>query len=259
MKDVNKLIHNLEKNIKILEIKNNHHKLTKVEEDLKKVSKINVRTMQMFAPYILSAGVLFGVLKFTGNTPFIKDQKKHHATDIIEMDSNGAYSKTTFYNSISSKNSVLFCYTKWELTGDIYVREAKQYIIPNYTEEEVIALINQNIINIEQILGKPISTKYETSNNPPMDNKAFVSALIYIENTDKYYYVTESDDKVNIDTIGYIVLFMLLTPFISKFREKNTSFSYLNSVNAIKLNYQSNEVIEKKLILAKENLELLKR
>ena len=255
----NKYIHILEKNLHLLENKNKHYKLSKVNEDLKKQGRISARTMQLFAPYVLSAGVLLGILKFTGNTPFIKDQEKHYSTDIIEMDSNHSYSKTTTHNSISRKSSLFFYYSKWNLVDKVYTREVKKYCIPNYTEEEVANLMNKNISNIEDVLGKPLSITKETTDTISGENKPYLSAIIYTQNSNEYYYIVESPSKDNACTIGYISLLMILFPLISKIRNEKSSFSYINSINSIKLNYQTKEINEKKLTLVKDNLDLLKR
>ena len=252
-------IHILEKNMHILERKNHHQRLAKLSEDLKKQGRISARTMQLFAPYILSAGVLFGILKFTGNTPFVKDQEKHYSTDIIEMDSNHSYSKTSTHNSISKKSSIFCYYSKWNLVDGLYIREVKKFSIPNYTEEEVANLMNKNIIDIEDVLGKPLSVTKEVSNIAPDENKSFLSAIIYVQNSNEYYYLVESTTKDIACTIGYTTLLMVMFPLISKIRNEKSSFSYLNSVNSIKLNYQTKEINAKKLTLVKDNYDLLKR
>ena len=259
MNDLNKIVHDLEKEIHKLEIKCNHPKRTKFEEDLKKHLKISGRTLEMFAPYLLSAGILLGIMKYTSNTPFIIDQEKHHATDVIEMDNDGFYSKKTSYNTIDSNNNILFYYSKWKLENNTYVREAKQYKIPNYTEEEVGEIMNKTDLQLEDILGQPVSVNIENTNHLPEDNREFMSALIYEENSNEYYYVTEPKSKNDLCTTGFMAFLLFLLPVISTIRNKKTHFSYFNSVKSIKDNYQTEEIINRKLILAKDNYNLLKR
>lgn len=262
-----KMLYQLEKEIKKLEIDIKYTRLRNLEIRMLRDLKIALRTGQLLAPYTVAFGIIFGIFSFAGNSPFVKDEVKQNLRTKKEFDSLGNVRYVEQYAEFDNDKWTLFHTEKWKDIGDgLYARIIDKYIIDSKMTEEVIAkIVNGNeVSSLEELFGKPDSSYVEKKNNlteEELNENATLKAIIYLEDINDYAMVRETIS----DNIGCSVLYLVCGAFTSLMicmvRGSYSSFNYADCVNNIKERYTKLDVetLKKKLEIKKSNYERLTR
>lgn len=251
-----KLLLQMQKEIRTLEFEIKHPNLAKIS--IIRNLKISARVLQRFAPYVLTAGIAIGSVKYFNNIPFNRDNT------LIEFDNNGNLRKEKQYsdfqdadgNSLDNSDSMLYYYSQWQKDENgLYSRHVKTYSIIAKTYEDIINLFDQESLKIEDILGNPISDIKEEKNNlteEELEEELLFNAVIYNK---------ESIEEDFSFSVFYLLLFLALELGILYYRDKVSNFNFTYSIYEIKEKYHpaNAEDMIKKLELKKENYDRLAR
>ena len=207
--------------------------------------RINAKTFQGVAPYVLTAGIIAGAFTFAGHTPIYFDGEKQALDVKSEFDSNGNIRYEQQYGNYENRENRLYLYSKWEKQEDgTYTREKKVYQISekhidkimkmikdNEAEneeafkisiasimEKTIKMIKENDVEIEDIFGKPISRTVETANNVSEKEVAegsYLKAVVYNKDNNSYTIKKQSVYQNTKDTVFYSVVTLFTVLFES--------------------------------------------
>ena len=81
--------------------------------------KIGARFLQLLAPYVVSAGLIFGLFTLLRITPFVIDKdRKAYASVMTEYDNVGNFREERDYHYIGEYQDMIYIYNKWEPKED---------------------------------------------------------------------------------------------------------------------------------------------
>ena len=258
------------------EITDLEQKISKSNDKIKrnkriKKLKISLACLRAIYPYIISTGLLLGVLKLIGlGYPFVKDNHKNYLVEMKDFDSYNNTRYEQYYDSIWNElpTSFLKHYGQWEKNADnTYTRTVKSYLIKldDISEKKLKEIVKNNDENftLEDLFGKSKYEIKETKNNlseEELNKKDYLQAIIYDLNKKDFIFVQESTGVNVAVSIGFIVVLLLLYFGISSFRiEAGYDFSW--RLSEIERNYDISEIedLVKKLKIKKDNYNRLAR
>lgn len=252
----------MSKEIKKLEYDLKHVKSKNLKISTIRNLKISLKAVQRVAPYVLTAGIVFGGFSVLGGTPFFIDKRKNELDIMKEFDSLGNIRTVVQYEDYEQTDNKLFYYGKWEKIEDGFCKRIiETYELKNKTEQEIINMLEIDDISLESVFGKPISKKIETKNNVTEEelySKPYLQAIIYNKDKNDYIIIKESVGE----NIGLTCLYLVITilcqgiPFLIRL---NSNFDFEDSVKLLKNKYQKVDVdkLKKVLELKKQNYERL--
>lgn len=261
----NKLIQ-LKKEIKSLEYNIKHIDSVNARINIIKKLKLAVRTLQKMLPYIVTAGIISGGCSAAGMTPFYRDEYKSYSNVMMKFDNNGNFSSKQQYGSfknedgtvLSERDGRLYYYSKWSKSEDgLYSRIVLAYSIKNKTCEEIMNLLEKDNLDLEDILGKPISSTTETKNNlndDELEKEPYIDVIIYSEDKNDYTVYRESVSENILYTI-FCILLTLICEIVPLEIRSTYAFDYDERVEKIKNRYRAldPEELEKKLELKRND------
>jgi len=227
--------------------------------------KIVLKTGQLIAPFVVTAGITIGGFAAFGGTHFLKDKHKQKLEMIKELDSLGNIRYEQQYEEHANLSSEISYYSKWNFVEDnLYSRDIEIYSLSDITEEQILKLINGDVRSLREILGEPISKKKETRNNlteEELQSDPFLQAMIYSKLDGDFIMMTESLS----DNIVLILLWVLVTALaeaiIVIWRVGKSDFDYRHCIRKIKEKHPTIDVEEltKKLEIKRNNYDRLTR
>lgn len=260
-----KMLHEMRKEISKLENEIKYSKLENAKIYALRGLKIALKTGQLIAPYVLTAGITIGGFAALGGTPFYRDKHKQKLEMIKEIDSLGNIRIEQQYDEYENSKSIISYYSKWSYVEDnLYSRDIETYELGNISEEKILKLLNDDIQSLSEILDEPISKKKETKNNlsdEELYNDSFLQAMIYSKIDDDFIIVKES----LVENIGLTLLWIFATVIAEIFphmwREEISDFNYKYCIMKIKENHSLIDVEEltKKLEIKRSNYDRLMR
>lgn len=260
-----KMLLEMRKEISKLENEIKHSKIGNTKVYALRGLKIVLRTGQLIAPFIVTAGITIGGFAALGGTPFYRDKHKQKLEMMKELDSLGNIRYEQQYEKYANSSSVISYYSKWNFVEDnLYSRDIETYALGEITEEQILKLINDDVQSLREILGEPISKKKETRNNlseEELQSDPFLQAMIYSKFDDDFIMVKESSS----DNIGLTLLWVLVTAFAEiipvVWRAEGSDFDYKHCIRKIKEKHPTIDVEEltKKLEIKRSNYDRLTR
>lgn len=258
------------KEIKTLEYNIKHINSVNARNNAIKNLKLGVRTLKKMLPYIVTAGIVSGGCTAAGITPFYRDEYKSYSNVMMEFDNSGNFDSKQQYGSfksedgtvLSKSDSRLYYYSKWSKTEDeLYSRTVQTYSIKTKTYEEIMSLLEKEDLNLEDILGKPISSTTETKNNltdSEFEEKPYIDAIIYNEDKNNYTVYRESASE-NILYTAFCILLTLIFEIVPLEICSVYAFDYDECAEKIKDKYRvlDPEELEKKLELKRNDYNIM--
>lgn len=251
----------MERDIKKMEFELKHQNIANAKRKTIKNLKISARALQLVAPYVLTAGLVFGGLAHFLYMPFSGEiEKEIFAHIITEMDTLGNIRYEKKYSDFAG-NNILYYYTKWSQNPDgTYSRMMKTYPLKKKTYEEIVELLKKENLNFEEAIGESepdvvIETKNALTEEE-QKTEEFIKAVIY-------YSVDKNDYVVRKMTFGENVIVMVIYAesvvgsqvLMKIIRKKYSSFNFVECVDHIREQNPliDNESVTKKLELKREN------
>lgn len=260
-----KMLLEMRKEISKLENEIKHSKIGNTKVYALRGLKIVLRTGQLIAPFVVTAGITIGGFAALGGTPFYRDKHKQKLEMMKELDSLGNIRYEQQYKEYANSSSVISYYSKWNFVEDnLYSRDIETYALGDITEEQILKLINDDVQSLREILGEPISKKKETKNNlteEELQSDPFLQAMIYSKFDDDFIMVKESSS----DNIGITLVWFLITVLAEIiplwWRVDGSDFDYSYCIRQIKEKYPTIDVEEltKKLEIKRSNYDRLTR
>ena len=259
-----KMLLELKKEINKLENEIKYSKITNTKASALRGLKIALRTGQLIAPFVVTAGLTFGGYAALGITPFYRDDQKQTLETMKELDSLGNIRYEEQYEVYENSSSIISYYTKWNYDKDnMYCRDIEIYEVGDITEEQILKLINDEIESLREVLGDPILKKKEYKNNlseVELQKEPFLQATIYSESDDDFIIVKESI----LENLGSTFLWVLLTmgaEMITVALRGCSTFDYKKCIRKIKKEHSNIDVEEltKKLEIKRSNYDRLTR
>lgn len=263
-----KMLLQLRKEIKTLEFDITHQRLTNAKIEAIKNLKIGARTLQLIAPYVLTASITAGGSALLGDIPFYGgDEFEVYANVMTEFDEDGnvRYERQYDLNGSQSINDKVSYYAKWEQDEDgLYSRTIKMYSVEKKTYEEIIELIDKENLRLEDIFGEPYFITVETKDNiteEELQKEAYFRIILYDKDKNDYIIREETASENIILSAVYIAATMFGMVLAALIRERISSFDYKYCVNRIKKSYPLVDVLElsKKLEIKRDNYNRLTR
>jgi len=260
-----KMLLEMQKDINKLENEIKYSKIGNAKIYALRGLKIVLRTLQLIAPFAVTAGITIGGFAAFGGTPFYRDKHKQKLEMMKELDSLGNIRYEQQYEEYENSKSVISYFSKWNFVEDnLYSRDIETYAIGDLTEEQILKLINDDVESLHEVLGEPISKKTETKNNlseEDLQSEPFLQAMIYSKFDDDFIMVKESSG----DNIGITLVWALVTALAEiipvLWREESSDFDYRYCIKKIKEKHPTIDVEEltKKLEIKKSNYDRLTR
>lgn len=260
-----KMLLEMRKEISKLENEIKHSKIGNTKVYALRGLKIVLRTGQLIAPFVVTAGITIGGFAALGGTPFYRDKHKQKLEMMKELDSLGNIRYEQQYEEYANSSSVISYYSKWNFVEDnLYSRDIETYALGDITEEQILKLINDDVQSLREILGEPISKKKETKNNlteEELQSDPFLQAMIYSKFDDDFIIVKESSS----DNIGITLLWAFVTVLAEiipiLWRVDGSDFDYSYCIRKIKEKHPTIDVEEltKKLEIKRSNYDRLTR
>ena len=248
------LVNKLSEDIKELE-----GKLETVNKDNLKLSAIrNIRIfgrfIQMVAPYLVAAALVFTAQSFLIDIPFYQENIKSYKNYMVNLDSKGVISYQDKYEDFDGTSEITI-YSKWEKEDDeFYSRTIRNYSLRDYSIDEVKQFINKDTVTVEDILGEPKKEIKEHKNiltEEELNNNGYMEAVKYYEDTDDFIIIQQEAGLNVVLTILYLLITFGCEIGVAKFRYDVSDFSFSSKVNAIKRKYPK---IDRKLLEKKLNI-----
>ena len=260
-----KMLLEMRKEISKLENEIKHSKIGNTKVYALRGLKIVLRTGQLIAPFVVTAGITIGGFAALGGTPFYRDKHKQKLEMMKELDSLGNIRYEQQYEEYANSSSVISYYSKWNFVEDnLYSRDTETYALGDITEEQILKLINDDVQSLREILGEPISKKKETKNNlteEELQSDPFLQAMIYSKFDDDFIMVKESlGDNIAITLLWVLVtVWAELIPILC--RADGSDFDYSYCIRQIKKKHPTIDVEElaKKLEIKRSNYDRLTR
>lgn len=260
-----KLLYQMEKEIKKLQYEIRYSKLTNMRIHALRAAGISLRFLQLIAPFAITAGLVFGGFSLLGYTPFVIDDQKKKLEKETTIDSLGNVSVVEQYDDFDKTNTISYI-GQYELQEDgLYARKVKTYAAAKVAEDVLRRIVNdEDIDSLEEVLGKPVSVRVEKSNNITEEEKnspAYLQASIYSVDNNDVIIVKESVG----DNVGTTLIVLLLTLIFeilpALVRIELSDFDFSEAVESIQSNLQLVDVdsIQRRLAIKKDTFERLTR
>ena len=242
--DIESDIERIESNIKITNLKN------KGKTCIRNI-KIFGRALQGAFPYIVGAGMVFGIFTLCGDIPFYPQDQFRIAQHEQIIDNNGVVSDNATYvlPSSSIKNSAHYS-TRWEKKDDgKYYRMIKEYDIGNYTTDELKELIKNPDLDFEETFGKNTSIKYEVKNENEI-TKADLSEdtgfkIVYRYTDEEDVVLKAQDVWPNIGlTLLYLLVSVIPSLIVAAWRMDESDFDFMDYVKEYSEDYKKVDIKE---------------
>jgi len=242
-----KLLLQLEKEMKKLELSIKHPKLINAKSETIKGLKIGATTIQAITPYLLTVSILTGVYWITKTPPFDDKWNKWYISKNIE-----GYTPIT---------PTLTYFRDWEKDeNNVYCRTIDTYSIEKFSKEDIDKIFEEEKLDLESILGKPIKTREQKSENT---TEEYSYITVRIDKSGYTIYKEKDPDSIDahIYTFIYILYCIAFQTLPMYYREMISSFKFRESINIIKEQQQQSgiEALKKKLEIKKENYNRLTR
>ena len=261
-----RLMKKLEKEIKEIEKEINNVKLTNFKIKTVRNLKIGLRAIQLLAPYVVTACIVFDIFSLMGTTPFIRDNEKQKLKVKKEFDSFGNIRYEQQYEPFDNSLNKVYYIGKWNKKEDgFYFREIKTYEIDDKIKDMVTKIVNDcNITSLEDVLGKPKYTKTQIQNNltdEEISKEAYLEAVIYSSSSDDFIIVKESIANNLYITIIWFIVTILAELIPLNIGSKCSSFSFEDYYYSLVAKYQPQDAqsLIKKLEIKKDNYNRLMR
>lgn len=253
-----KIISNMEKEIRSLERKIDNVYLINKKNSVIKNLKIFSAVTKNVAPFVLACCITFGSFSILGYTPF-GAEKMQKLNTMKEIDSLGNIRYEQQYKDKKEQN-ILIYYDKWQKDNSNYFkREIKTYNLNKLSEEKIIEIINSSKnLDLNNILGKPISVKTEINKNiseEELNSFGVMKALIYSENDDDYIIVKASIEENFFITFLYLIAFIIAELVVITVKDELCVKTLKEKCFEIKMAYPNIDVmeLEKALFIKKDN------
>lgn len=242
-----------------LESKIKNYKKNKIKRNL----AISANIIRLIMPYIIAPCISIGTLKLCGaGYPFYIDKEEREKCVKKQIDSKGnilLYEQCMeFDNMVTTFNY----YSKWIKKDSIYERRVDTYQFSNLNDEYIYKLINKDNIDIDDIIGEKVSTRFERKNAinlNELNNSEYIEALIYYKSTDEFV-VVEEDVITNIrDTILHCVFLVYIEMLTNKLRNLSSKYNYEEEIDKIYEMYVTTDLdkLKKKYEIRKSNYKRL--
>ena len=134
----NEMLFNMQNEIESLEKECKNINFTNLKRSLLMNFKMVLTLLRAAAPYLLTAGLVFGGFKMVGATPFYRDLVKEDLDVKKTYDSFGNKCIEQQYEDYKDSNNYLYYYPSWKEDKDgLYSRKVEVYRL-NYVSEEKI-------------------------------------------------------------------------------------------------------------------------
>ena len=141
-----KMLLEMRKEISKLENEIKHPKIANTKVYALRGLKIVLRTGQLIAPFVVTAGITIGGFSALGATPFYRDKHKQKLEMMKELDSLGNIRYEQQYEEYQNPNNVISYYSKWNFVEDnLYSRDIETFALGDITEEQILKLINDDV------------------------------------------------------------------------------------------------------------------
>lgn len=237
------LLLQLKKEITNLEKQLQHPKLTNLKINTIKNLKISSHILISMTPFILTASLIAGIFKLIGlGFPFYYGDNITKISSILkEFDSLGNIRYEQQYNQFPDTTNLLNYYTPWEQTPNkLYTRTIETYKIKDLTEEDILELFTNPSLQLNTILGEPISKKQETKNNlsdKELHQKSYLQAIIYIQDTNDYIIRQETITENTTTTLLYILITILIESTLISIKSINPHYKLEKYIKTTKQTY----------------------
>lgn len=265
-KDKNRLLSQMEKEIKELKCKIENSTKANFKTRVLRGLNYTYYVGRLVAPYVVSAGIVFSIFAALKITPFIRDNRQMELEIKKEIDSNNRIKIEEKYEEFDDTTATLTYVSNWKKEDDnYYKRVIKTYRINIEDEELITKLVNdKNVTTIEDVLGKPISTKYESKNNlteEEINEEPYLNAIIYSKDSEKYLTVKESAYNNLLLTIAYIFAALSVECIIKYFRGEYSHFDFYSKIYDVKHIHPllDREELEKELKIKTDNYKRITR
>jgi hypothetical protein len=255
------LLLQMKKEILSLEDSIKQYKLMNIEIKTIKNLKITARCIQLFAPYIVSTGIIYGGFTLLGNSPLVND--KTYLNVMTEFDNEGNIRYESQYGSFDGED-VLYYYSSWTKDDDFYSRNIETYYLEDKTYEDLIDIFEYGDLKLKYTFGQPTSNIKETKNNiteEELEQQPYLKAIIYEEDKDNYIITDESFNKGFFMALVCGGINALINVIIVIIRPKISSFDFIECINRINEENRPIDLdaLNKKIELKKENYDRLTR
>ena len=254
--------YNIINNSPVEEIENDIRGLNRV---IKKINRSNhktrrIRNIKIFGefgkmalPYVVVAGLLFGIQTLTFDVPFVKQNQVKIAQNVYTQDSLYNHSsETTYVVRSKADNSDYVTYmSKWEKKADgKYYRTIDEYKFRwnDNTLQVLLNLLDSNVTNkLKGVYEDPVSTRYETKLEGELTEEELAQGdyvkLVDHSFDEKDVIIASQDD---VDNIIYSIIYVLALAASGVgvyFVRKNTSnYNFLRLVSYIKSAYPEKDI-----------------
>lgn len=259
-----KLLLQMQKEIDELEFQIKNSKSINLKLFLIRYFKVFLRSLQLFTPYFLTAGITFELFHLFGFTPILEDRRIQYLEIKKELDNFGNIRYEEQYDHFNDTKGTISYIGKWQKRQDnFYSREIKTYVTENFSKDITVNFLkNVDITSLDDIFGKPISQKTETKNNlteEEINKDSYLQAVIYSKSSDDFIIVEESLDMNLFLTLGWIVVTVILESLPYVYRRDFSNFDFDECVEEIKMKYPYIDIDElfKKIKIKKDNYKRL--
>ena len=253
-------IQGLEQDIKNLKIKN-------LKINTKRFFKMSICTLRLVTPYVVTAAFTLWLFSLGNIFPFKENYEKKCLKVKKEIDNKGNISFEEQYENFDNINTTISYYGKWiKKDENFYTREIKIYNIKNIYGKELIErhFSDIDIKTLEEIIGNPILTKYETKNNlteEELENDFYIKMVVFSEVDDDFIIIKAPIEVDIAASMIWVIITFILSKLASLLANTTSNFNYASSINNIKEQYPTIDIdsIIEKLEIRKGNYKRLTR
>ena len=236
------------------------------KENFKKISIRNIkifgRFMQMIAPYLIAAIIPFVGQSLLFDMPFYPEEVKSPKHYMMELDNRGIEAYQSGYEKINDEKDRVYIYSNWQEDKGMYSRTIKSYSINIDDISEIKDLVNKKDVEIEDILGSPISNITETKNIITDEDKeldGYIKLVYYYNDKDDYIVIKQTPGENIVFSIIYLIMLGMCEYGVLKYRYDLSNFSYSSYYEKYMEKYKKTDIkiLEKKLEIKKENYKRL--
>lgn len=246
-----KVMLEMEKEIKSLENVINHRFVNDIKRDLIKRTKISLIYSKKLLPLLASMGITAGIASYFSWTPFKLDDQKYYKETKTIMDSNSNIRYEEQYNSYDEQNR-LRSYGKWEKVEDnLYKRKVTIYSIPN----DVTSL--EDVEGYLKTTGSEVIEYKNNVSEEELKQGEFYEGEFYSK--DKNEYIIAKETKLN--NIGSTAIWIIANMYMGLFLlGAGRNYDYLEKIKEIEEQYKEIDYhdLENKLLIKKDNYNRLK-
>lgn len=262
IKKQKKIISSMKKDIKNINFKLKYKNVEKIKNEIKRRGKITFCKGRLFAPFAIALGISVGTFSCCGATPFLLDGKKDYQKTMKEIDASGHIRSIQQYEDYETTDNVLYFYDNWQtIDGNTFFRIIKVYKLGDISEFRIKEILNGNVCSLDDVFGGPISIKTETSNyleKSELDQKPFLKARIFSEDTNEYIYVNQPIS----DNIGETILWAFILLFLESIAFVYRGFSSFNCNKTIKkinnkYSIDKEEMLKKRLAILETSYNIM--